>query len=236
MLPTTKIINARGIKYMLFDSPDFITHMVNITGQFELELVTATEEVLQGKPGVVLDIGANLGTYTIPLALRNPNLSVISFEPQQAIFYQLCGNIALNGLENVDAYNIAISDKTDTIELAMPDYNKEENIGGFSLDPFVKSKTPTTEGIKRLVDVTTIDDLNLDNVCMIKIDVEGLEYNVLQGAQETLKRCNYPALIFEAWTQYDWWEDKKKELFDYVEGMGYEITSPYVNNFLAVKR
>ena len=236
MLPPVKIINAQGVKYMLFDSPDFITHIVNITGQFEIELVTATENALNGKPGVVLDIGANLGTYTVPLAVRNPHLDIISFEPQQAIYHQLCGNLALNGIENVTAYNIAVGEVAETIELAMPDYTKEENIGGFSLDPFVKSKTPTSEGMTRPVDVITIDSLGLDNVCMIKIDVEGLEINVLRGAKETIERCGYPPIIFESWTQYDWWLDKQQELFDYIEGMGYEMTSPYVNNFLAIKK
>jgi FkbM family methyltransferase len=236
MLPPTKIINSNGVKYMLFESPDFITHIVNITGQFEIELVTATEKAIQGKGGIVLDIGANLGTYTIPLAARNPHLEIISFEPQQAIYYQLCGNIALNSLENVTAYNIAVGDKEETIELAMPDYTKEDNIGGFSLDPFVKSKTPTTVGKVRPVDVITIDSMNLDFVQMIKIDVEGLEINVLKGAYETIVRSGYPPIIFEAWTQYDWWEDKKQELFDYIENMGYELSSPYVNNFLAIKK
>jgi len=236
MLPSTKIINSNGIKYMLFESPDFITHIVNITGQFEIELVAATEKAIQGKGGIVLDIGANLGTYTIPLAARNPHLEIISFEPQQAVYYQLCGNIALNSLENVTAYNIAVGDKEETIELAMPDYTKEDNIGLFSLDPFVKSKTPTTVGKVRPVDVITIDSMNLDFVQMIKIDVEGLEINVLKGAQETIVRCGYPPIIFEAWTQYDWWEDRKQELFDYIENMGYELSSPYVNNFLAIKK
>jgi FkbM family methyltransferase len=236
MLPSTKIINSNGVKYILFESPDFITHIVNVTGQFEIELVAATEKAIQGKTGIVLDIGANLGTYTIPLAARNPHLEIISFEPQQAIYYQLCGNIALNSLENVTAYNIAVGDKEETIELAMPDYTKEDNIGGFSLDPFVKSKTPTTVGKVRPVDVITIDSMNLDFVQMIKIDVEGLEINVLKGAHETIVRSGYPPIIFEAWTQYDWWEDKKQELFDYIENMGYELSSPYVNNFLAIKK
>lgn len=236
MLPQVKIINAHGIKYILFESPDFITKMVNMTGQFELDLVFATEQVLNGRSGIVLDIGANLGTYTIPLAARNPNLDIISFEPQQAIYYQLCGNVSINSLENVTAYNIAVGNTIDTIEIAMPDYMKEENIGAFSLDPFVKTKTPTTAGRNRLVDIVTVDSLELENVCMIKIDVEGLEIDVLKGAEKTIVSSGYPPIIFEAWTQYDWWEDKKEELFNYVKNMGYELTSPYVNNFLAVKK
>jgi FkbM family methyltransferase len=236
MLPNTKVIQTNNTKYMLFDSPDFITHIVSVTGQFELDLVTATEKILNGRGGVVLDIGANMGTYTVPLAQRNPHLDIVSFEPQKAIYYQLCGNVALNSIENVEAYNVAVGEQAETIELAMPDYTKEENIGGFSLDPFVKSKTPTSIGRVRPVDVITIDSMNFESVCMIKIDVEGLEINVLRGAKETIERSGFPPIIFESWTQYDWWEEKQKELFDYVEGLGYTMTSPYVNNFLAVHK
>jgi hypothetical protein len=71
-------------------------------------------------------------------------------------------------------------------------------------------------------------------VRLIKIDVEGLELDVIKGAQETILRSNYPSLIFESWTQHEWWDEKREELFSYVKDLGYEISSPYENNFLAV--
>src|SRR5262245_44762739 len=62
------------------------------------------------KPGdVVLDVGANIGTVTLPLARRvGPSGLVISFEPQRIIFQHLCANIALNGLTHVDARRAAV--------------------------------------------------------------------------------------------------------------------------------
>lgn len=235
MLPSTFILESYGIKYILFDTKDLITHFLKCTGVFELELIHATERALNNNlNGIVLDIGANLGTYTIPLAKRNPTLEIISFEPQKSIFHQLCGNIAINSLDNVTAYNVAVGSKIETITLPMPNYMIEENVGGFSLDPYVKSKTPTTYGDIGTIDVTTIDNLTLDNVRLIKIDVEGLELDVIKGAQETILRSNYPSLIFESWTQHEWWDEKREELFSYVKDLGYEISSPYENNFLAV--
>ena len=244
MLPNTQVIESNGMKYMLFDSKDFISHIVRITGQFESDLVQATEQQLQGQTGgVVLDIGANLGTYSVPFAKRNPDIEVISFEPQKAIYHQLCGNIALNSLDNVTAYNVAVGDTVDTIEMVMPDYMVEENIGGFSLDPLVKEKTPTTKGQARPVDIVTVDSLGLTDVVALKIDVEGLELAVLKGAEATLKQSKYPPIIFEAWNQYDWWEKHRDELFAYLESLNYVITpitpllaGPTINNFIAVQK
>lgn len=239
MLPNVSIKESYGVKYMIFDSKDFkssdfITHMVRITGQFELDLVLAAEQaLLKSNNGIVLDIGANFGTFSIPFAKRNSNMVVMAFEPQRIIFNQLCGNVILNSLDNVFTYNFAISDTEDSILTITPDYNREINIGGFSFDPLVKEKCPTTKGEEELINIITIDSLDLSNVVFIKIDVEGMELNVLKGALETIKRCNYPPIIFEAWHQFDWYEQRKKELLDFVRDLGYNLTMPYENNFLA---
>lgn len=236
MLPEIQIVENLGVRYAIFQSRDFISHIVRQTGQFELALVEDTEKLLKDvNEGYVLDIGSNMGTYGVPLAVRNPNLTVLCFEPQRIIYNQLCTNITINRLDNVYAYNVAVSDHEDTIELKMPDYMQEENIGGFSLDPLVKEKCPTSQGKTETVNVVTIDSIGLANVKMIKIDVEGLELEVLKGATETIKNSNYPPLILEAWNQYEWWDARKEEMFDYVKSLGYNIEdSSWVNNYLAV--
>lgn len=240
MLPNVSIKESHGVKYMLFDSKDFknsdfITHMVRVTGQYELDLVFAAEQaLLNSNGGTILDIGANFGTFAIPIAKRNPELTILAFEPQRIIFNQLCGNAILNSLDNVYTYNFAISDKEDTILIETPNYNTEINIGAFSFDSLVKEKCPTTTGEKELINLITIDSLNLTNVALLKIDVEGMELSVIKGALETIEKCNFPPLIFEAWHQFDWYKERKEELINFVESLGYELTIPCENNFLAV--
>lgn len=242
MLPNVSIRESNDVKYMLFDSKDFqnsdfITHMVRVTGQYELDLVVAAEKALaKSKNGIILDVGANFGTFAMPMAKRNRNMVVMAFEPQRIIFNQLCGNAILNSLDNVYTYNLAVGDKEDSMVVTTPDYNKEINIGAFSFDPLVKEQCPTTKGEEELINIITIDSLNLDNVVFIKIDVEGMELNVLKGALETIKKCNYPSLIFEAWNQFDWYKERKEELLEFVKNLGYKLTMPCQNNYLAVHK
>jgi FkbM family methyltransferase len=88
--------------------------------------------------GAVLDIGANLGTFCIPLARKIPKLKFHAFEPQRIVNYQLCANVIINGLDNVYTYELALSNEDADVELAMPDYAKETNIGAFSIDAEVR--------------------------------------------------------------------------------------------------
>ena len=58
---------------------------------------------------------------------------------------------------------------------------------------------------------------------MIKIDVEGMELKVLKGAAITLEKNNYPPIIFEAWTWKPFYQARRKELYDYLNEIGYNI-------------
>jgi FkbM family methyltransferase len=166
---------------------------------------------------VFLDIGAHVGTWS--LAFARKCAKVHSFEPTPRTFHILCGNIALTNLDDrIVPHNLALADTKGR----MPIYKSSEDGGGNSLLPLL-DRTPTW-----MVDVTTLDSFGFTNVGMIKVDVEGFEKNVLQGAQETLKANGYPPIFFESWVpqrEGDGIPSKslRSELFDYVKSTGYEV-------------
>lgn len=233
MLPNCELVNCFGNQYLVFKGNDLISNAVKQQG-YEIEVYALSHKILEKhQNGVVLDIGANLGTFTIPLAKANPRLTFHSFEPQRIIYYQLCANTFINGLDNVYTHHFGLSDKQDRMRLILPDYATETNIGAFSVDKEVREESGyecSTKGRDETITLFPLDDGQHKNVRLIKIDVEGHELEVIKGAIKTIKNNNYPPIIFEAWNWKPWFEPKRKALFEYLRGHGYDITEGGNNN------
>lgn len=232
MLPNCELVNCFGNQYLVFKGNDLISSALKDRG-YEVEVFALSHKLLEKcSDGVVLDIGANLGSFTVPLAKANPRFTFHSFEPQRVIYYQLCANVFINGLDNVHCHHFGLSDRRDVLKLAVPDYANEVNIGAFSIDEEVRKNDYecATEGDKETITIFPLDEGNHKNVRLIKIDVEGHELEVIKGAKKTIKENKYPPIIFEAWNWKPWFEPKRKELLKYLEDMGYQITEGGNNN------
>jgi FkbM family methyltransferase len=144
-------------------------------------------------PGTVIEVGANMGVHTVPLATELARLgrSMFVFEPQPVIFQQLCANLAINGLMNVTALPYACGSEHGTVSFTAPDYCSPGNFGGTSMS--ASAATPSV----RTAPCHTLDSLIQDApVSLIKIDVEGYELQVLQGASNILAH-SHPVLYVE---------------------------------------
>ena len=232
MIPNCELVKVDGTQFLVFKGQDLISNHLK-KELYENDIHQLALKLLINKPsGTVLDIGANLGTFCVPLARKISKLKFHAFEPQRIVNYQLCANVVINSLENVYTYEFALSNKEEDVKLTMPDYTKETNIGAFSIDKEVReneyecSTVNTTDKIQLL----PLDLLAFSDVKLIKIDVEGHELEVIKGGIETIKANNYPPIIFEAWTWKPWFEPKRKTLFEYLEGHGYEIQQLGQNN------
>jgi FkbM family methyltransferase len=141
------------------------------------------------RPGMtILDVGANIGSLTLPFArLVRPGGRVIAFEPQRIVYQMLCGNLALNAIDNVIAHNSAVGHQGGSISVPAIDYTQPENFGGVSVGAAAEGET---------VPLVTIDSLTLHRCEFVKIDVEGMELDVLKGAKDTLQRFR-PRLYVE---------------------------------------
>lgn len=135
------------------------------------------------KPGaIVVDIGANIGCYSLKAAQKAS--CVFAFEPFPANFSALRDNIALNHADNVEIFPLAVSNKSGTAVMFIPD--DDSYLGRISLHP--GRGTRTTEG-----ECITLDEIvrraDLDKIDVLKIDCQGAEYEILYGAaSETLGR------------------------------------------------
>lgn len=156
-------------------------------GEFSEEEIIIFRQFV-GPGFVVLDVGANIGAHTIPLAqLTGPEGLVVAFEPQRILHQILCANLALNNITNTLAYATALGDQPSTCMLPILDYTSSSNFGGISV---------SMAGGGDIVVMETLDGFQLQRVDFIKLDVEGYERNVLMGGAETIKRCR-PVLYVE---------------------------------------
>jgi FkbM family methyltransferase len=174
-----------------------------------------------------------MGTFCIPLAKAFPQFTFRAFEPQRIVNYQLGANIIINGLSNVHVDRLALSNCAWSDRMIVPDYATETNIGAFSVDEEVRSNEYecATKGMYETINADPLDHLEIEDfIPLIKIDVEGHELEVLDGAIETIRANEYPPILFEAWAWKPWYAERRKELFAYLQELGYEITEIGNNN------
>jgi FkbM family methyltransferase len=230
MLPEIHLATDGDLNYALFKHNDIVSNAVR-SGGYEAELQELSNDLLvQHTDGIVIDVGANLGSYVVPLAKRNAHLQFEAFEPQRIVYYQLCANTFLNRLSNVYTHNVGLSNEQRITSYVLPNYAEETNIGAFSIDfdTRLKDYEVKSEGVTERMIIIPLDSMQYEKVRLIKIDVEGHELQVLQGAEHTLRENNYPPIIFEAWT----WKfpEKRQAVFAHLESLGYEITQIGQNN------
>jgi len=155
-----------------------------LEAQFLMQLVS--------RPGLVVEVGANIGSHTVALARRAAAIGseLVAFEPQPFVFQNLCANLALNSIRNARAWPWACGARQETVFFMPPDYFQQGNFGGVSMQ-----EVGTPGGVS--VPCVRLDDvIGGREVSLLKIDVEGFELDCLQGAVTTLRRAR-PILYVE---------------------------------------
>ncbi len=197
------------------------------TGQaWEPHILEKIEQYV--KPGtIVLDIGAHIGTFTIPLAKAvGESGTVYAFEPQRKIFRELIKNCALNGFQNVICQRLAIGDQHQVIEMDKETYPGSEGSTGIGYGGDA-------------AEMRTIDSFGFKNVSFVKIDVERSENQVLDGMVLTIQN-NKPIIIIELQGGYCWEtapthiRQKMQDSIDKLTTLGYVVTRLYLHDFLAM--
>ena len=165
---------------------------------------------LARQASVAFDVGANTGVYSIAAALANPGIKVASFEPLPVAFHRLAMNIDVNGVTNVHLHAFALGDRSGTqaFEFNRKPYALIHNGGRL-----VGEDQPRSGHVERLtVETKRLDDLvrsthDLGRVLM-KLDVEGAELTLLDGAMGVISRFQ-PDILCEIFNQ---------SLFDQIQG------------------
>lgn len=204
---------------MFFPSDKTIARDWAARGNYEDSIIQWSKTMMDSSK-VFLDIGAHVGTYSMVLA--GVSAGVHSFECCPRTHNILCANVALRELDyTVQVHKTALGNR-----IGSADYYFRSPLDGGGNSCLDLSKQGFA---KTTVPITTLDSFGINNVGLIKIDVEGFEKDVLEGAQETLRRSNYPSILFESWKESRDSEGVvpasrlRKELFEYIRSIGYRI-------------
>ncbi len=189
---------AYGVGFSLLEGASFNPDEVDLV----LTLLDLRRKYF-GDGVVAIDCGANVGVHSIEWAKRMTGWgSVVAIESQERIYYALAGNIAINNCFNCRAIHAAVDTRVGMMKVPRPDYTRAGSFGSLEM-----KKRESTEFIGQPIDYSeanmvdihtmTIDSLALPRVDVVKIDVEGMELDVLEGAARCLKD-QHPIILVES--------------------------------------
>jgi FkbM family methyltransferase len=172
------IVEKKYGKLLLCDDDNLIENYIRNNEQiWDEDIVNEIEKHINSE-SVVIDVGAYIGEQVIHLSKKCKHIH--AFEPQLRRFQQMCGNLCINECYNVTCYNVGACEKEKNIQITHPCENNDAD-GRLHEGGTVKC--------------IPLDHFNL-NPNLIKIDAQGYDYFVIEGAKETIKE-HKPIIIFE---------------------------------------
>ena len=198
---------------------NYIEWSILSTGTYEDEIGKLIKISLS-EGDTAIDIGGNIGLQSLRMsACVGAAGKVYAFEPLNYLQEKFKKNRALNKANNITLFPFALSDQQNELELVI---NKNQwNQGAFSL-----ANKESGNDVQR-VTVKVADDMpeiqSLSTVALIKIDVEGFEFHVLRGLQQTLQK-HKPRIIFEYDSNY--WDitgQNMNDCYEFLRSLNYSI-------------
>lgn len=225
MLPTLAKFVAKGqVVKVKVDNPFFgkLQLMLNTgfgidksiinNGYYELKTMLYLRRVVK-EGDVCIDIGANIGAITFPLSkLVGQKGYIFAFEPGPDLHERLEQNIRLNRINNIKLNRCGLGNAN---SIMFWDYVPDQP-GNAQLS----DKGNIKVDVKRLDD---IDELSSRNIDFIKIDVEGMELEVMKGGSKLIEK-NLPIIFYESLVYEnlsDGQYEKQKGIIDLLSGLGY---------------
>lgn len=180
-----------GCTYVLPSYAEPIAQHLFTFGAYERDTQNTILQFLSER-GAFIDVGANVGALALPIAKSRPHVSIVCIEADPRIYRVLQENIARNGCGRIQTVS-CVSGPTDG-QIVKFYSAPDESFGMGSIGPQFCSEPIMLE--QRSLD-SVLTDMNIREVDVVKIDVEGAEVGVLRGARQLLACKRPPAIIFE---------------------------------------
>ena len=195
-------------KWMYIDDLD--SSRLTRFGIYQPEETKLIKKIVK-KKHIVLDIGANIGYFTLIMA--NQAKQVHAFEPELRNFEILKKNVELNRLSNVKLYNLAVTETTGKTKLHLADIGR----GMHRIYPSHWCKGGVTD-----VGSVRIDDI-IGDANFVKMDIEGSELGALKGMIKLLKKRDITLIMEFHPPSIEEYGAKPRDIYDFMTSLGYDI-------------
>jgi FkbM family methyltransferase len=181
-----------------------VSSSLRLYGTYDPELTWVVEQLIDSD-STVIDIGANIGWYTLLAA--SLSRAVIAFEPEPRNFGLLSKSVGLNLFQNVTLRQEVVSDHDGELNLYLSDTNR----GGHS----IVWKAPTSVKVNSTTLDRLVDDLSLKKIDLLKIDAESAEPAILRGFRKSLE-AGFARFIVLEYSPTAWGNDREllRRVFD----------------------
>ena len=240
----TKKIN--GIKYKIENSKDVIQSHLLKNKQWNEKIFSKLLKYIKEKNlKHFLNIGCHIGTMCLPISLHIDKVTAIEAYPPT--YSYLNSNIKLNNLKNIDTLNIAVGHKNENIFFMDNDKTCQiekkkrikNNSGGMhvftqkDINENVRSANLHTKSITNKMRM--LDDLEINDFDIMLVDIEGFEYNFLQGAKNKIMKYK-PIIIIEIWSDSKRRRENMKttqnEIINMIKSMNYNLIGNNNDDFI----
>ena len=159
----------------LFPSTDTHFERWMLYGEYQAKQRNALFNYMEEKRNIeyIVDVGGHVGLWSRPMIQRANTRYIWAFEPNSSV--RECYVMNMSRFDNYTIYPIALGDKNTKGYLNV----EKDNSGNTNIDPIKSGDT----------EIKTLDSFNLKQIDYMKVDAEGYEYNIVQGAKETIERC-----------------------------------------------
>ena len=188
----------------LFPSSDTHFDRWMLEGEYQQKQRDALFEYMEERRPIeyIADVGAHVGLWSRPMMRRANTKYIWAFEPNNSV--RECYVLNMGGFDNYSIYPVALGHKNMKGFLNV----ETDNSGNTNVHP---TRSGNTE-------IRTLDSFNFEHLDYIKVDVEGFEYNFLQGAVDTLNRCR-PFVHLEMKSKN--MRNSKDDFYRFMKNIGY---------------
>jgi len=190
------LVNTKHGNMFIMDNDSVIGRNLDKYGEWADAELSSLGKMIRDDDWIV-DVGANIGTHSVYFAKKAKDGVVFAFEPQMRVFQLLCANVVVNDLPNVVTLQAAVGACCGPAIARNTDFTaKENNFGAAVIVP--GSEIDDKGGY--IVNMVSVDSLQLKRCDLLKADIEGMEYDMICGAERTISELR-PIMYLEAHKQ-----------------------------------